>query len=38
VASLCQFLFAICGGYFGARMGILMLALPGFLGLRTSTP
>jgi hypothetical protein len=33
VASLCQFAFAIYGGYFGAGMGILMLALLGFLGL-----
>ncbi len=32
-ASLLQFLVAIYGGYFGAGIGILMLALLGFLGI-----
>jgi uncharacterized membrane protein YfcA len=31
---LCQALVAVYGGYFGAGIGILMLALLGFLGLR----
>ena len=33
VASLLQFAVAVYGGYFGAGIGILMLALLGFLGL-----
>ncbi|HXO19161.1 MAG TPA: sulfite exporter TauE/SafE family protein [Thermoanaerobaculia bacterium] len=33
VAALCQFGVAIYGGYFGAGIGILMLAVLGFLGL-----
>ncbi|HSK76815.1 MAG TPA: sulfite exporter TauE/SafE family protein [Thermoanaerobaculia bacterium] len=33
VASLLQFAVALYGGYFGAGIGILMLALLGFLGL-----
>jgi uncharacterized protein len=33
VASICQFGVAVYGGYFGAGIGILMLALLGFLGL-----
>ena len=32
-ALACQFLIAIYGGYFGAGIGILMLAVLGFLGL-----
>jgi uncharacterized membrane protein YfcA len=31
-ALLCQFLVAIYGGYFGAGMGILILAVLGFMG------
>jgi uncharacterized membrane protein YfcA len=34
VASLWQFAVAVYGGYFGAAIGILMLAVLGFLGLR----
>jgi uncharacterized membrane protein YfcA len=34
VASLCQLGISIYGGYFGAAIGILMLAVLGFLGLR----
>ena len=34
VASFCQLAISIYGGYFGAAIGILMLALLGFLGLR----
>jgi uncharacterized membrane protein YfcA len=34
VASLAQFGIAIYGGYFGAAIGILMLAVLGFLGLK----
>jgi hypothetical protein len=33
VASLCQFGVAVYGGYFGAGVGILTLAILGFLGL-----
>jgi uncharacterized protein len=32
--ATCQFLVAIYGGFFGAGMGILMLAVMGFMGLR----
>jgi uncharacterized protein len=34
VASLCQLAISIYGGYFGAAIGILMLAVLGFLGLQ----
>jgi uncharacterized membrane protein YfcA len=34
VASLVQLLIAVYGGYFGAAVGILMLSVLGFLGLR----
>ncbi|HZF12466.1 MAG TPA: sulfite exporter TauE/SafE family protein [Thermoanaerobaculia bacterium] len=34
VASACQFAISIYGGYFGAAIGILMLAVLGFLGLQ----
>lgn len=32
-ASLCQFIVGIYGGYFGAGMGILMLAILGMMGM-----
>jgi uncharacterized membrane protein YfcA len=34
LAAAAQFLVAVYGGYFGAGIGILMLAIMGFLGLR----
>lgn len=34
LAAAAQFLVAVYGGYFGAGIGILMLAILGFLGLR----
>ena len=38
VAVLFQFLVAVYGGYFGAGIGILMLASLGFLGLGAPPP
>lgn len=34
LATVCQFAVAVYGGYFGAGIGILMLVILGFLGLR----